>query len=114
MMINGAPGISTNEAHTSSRDKACLNHLMVLFVPTKGSVFPLRIPTLATVSLRRDTVRLKDACMHREEMSIPYAKEIYRDFAAKGLFELNCQLVVFAARAFVEPVREPDLLEVVL
>ena len=37
---------------TSSRDRACLNTLTVVLVPTKGSVLRLRTPTLATVSLR--------------------------------------------------------------
>ena len=52
--------------------------------------------------------------MYRKEMCRPHAKELYGHIATKNLFESRCQLVVFAARGFVEPVRERDLLEVVL
>jgi hypothetical protein len=37
--------------HTSSRDKACLNTLIVEFTDTKGKDRPVTTPTLATVSL---------------------------------------------------------------
>jgi len=38
-------------SHTSSRDKACLNSLIVVFLCTKGKVLRLTTPTLPTVSL---------------------------------------------------------------
>jgi hypothetical protein len=44
-----------SNSHTSSRDNACLNTLIMSFEPTKGSVLPFRSPTLATVSLRKQS-----------------------------------------------------------
>ena len=45
--------------HTSSRDKACLNTLIVVLSFTKGKVLPETIPTLATVSLSINRTSIK-------------------------------------------------------
>ena len=41
---------------TSSRDSACLNVRIALLVETKGRLFVMTIPTLATVSLQRQSL----------------------------------------------------------
>jgi hypothetical protein len=43
--------ISGDLSHTSSRDRACLNTLIVVFTSTNGRDRLATIPTLATVSL---------------------------------------------------------------
>jgi hypothetical protein len=70
-------------------------------------------PNARTVSLRYSQT-LRDAPMHGRKMCRPHAKELYGYLATKNLLESRCQLVVFAARGFVELVRERDLLTVVL
>jgi hypothetical protein len=99
--------------HTSSRARACLNILIVLLVPTKGSVRRLRTPTLATVSLRdAESIVILGAGRMGIEYE-PHSKELYRHFATEGPFETNCQPVRPGARRLIQLVCEVDLLEIV-
>ena len=99
--------------HTSSRAKACLNTLIMLLAPTKGRVRRLRIPTLATVSLRNTNPTFKLEFRQIEREYEPHAKELYRYFATEGSFKPNCQSVGPVARRFIQFVCKGDLLEIV-
>jgi hypothetical protein len=100
---------------TSSRDRACLNTLIVLLVPTKGSVLRLRIPTLATVSLRDRDDGYTQSWMASENGGYePHAKELYGYLTTERLFEARSHLLAVGVRGLVQLVREGDLFYIVL
>src|SRR5579863_7815460 len=84
---------------TSSRDRACLNTLTVVLVPTKGSVLRLRIPTLATVSLRDRDDGVTQSWVESEDGGYePQAEELYGYLTTERLLETSCHLRALAAR----------------
>jgi len=96
---------------TSSRDRACLNTLIVLLVPTKGSVLRLRVPTLATVSLQdRDDGHTRSWVASEDGGYEPHAEELYGYLTTERLFETRCHLLALRVRRLVQLIREGDLL----
>jgi hypothetical protein len=96
---------------TSSRDKACLNTLIVVFTSTKGNVLREIIPTLATVSLSIDRTPIKVRCHDSEHP--PDTKKVDGYGATERLLEPQRKGFVSFAGGLEQSVRKRDLLCVI-
>ena len=98
--------------HTSSRDKACLNTLIVVFTSTKGKVGLEITPTLATVSLSINRTSIKAGVVRCHEHP-PDTKELDGYGATERLLEPRRELYVTFTGRLVQFVCIGDLLRVI-
>ena len=82
-----------------------------MFTSTKGNVFPVNIPTLATVSLSIDRMSIKVRCHDSEHP--PDTKKVDGYGATERLLEPHRKLFVTFAGGLEQSVCKGDLLRVI-